>query len=95
MTNAEIIEVAKALAWPVVVGGALWYFRDAIIPIEGELYDMVRAARLAENQLHEAVGNLRCAHDGESRYTEVPDYETAGLAVFAVWSYTAGSMTRR
>jgi hypothetical protein len=31
MTNAEIIELAKALAWPAVVGGGLWYFRDAII----------------------------------------------------------------
>jgi hypothetical protein len=25
------IELAKALAWPVVVGGGLWYFRETII----------------------------------------------------------------
>lgn len=31
MTNADIIELAKALAWPVVVGGGLWYFREMII----------------------------------------------------------------
>ena len=31
MTNADIIELAKALAWPVVVGGGLWYFRETII----------------------------------------------------------------
>jgi hypothetical protein len=31
VTNPEIIELAKALAWPAVVGGGLWYFRDSII----------------------------------------------------------------
>jgi hypothetical protein len=61
---------------------------SAFIRIEGGIYDMVSAARLAENQLHEAVGNLNCAHDGDSRYTEVPDYESAGLAVFAVSNVT-------
>jgi hypothetical protein len=40
---------------------------SAFVRIEGELHDMVRAAQLAENQLHETLGNLDCAHDGESR----------------------------
>jgi hypothetical protein len=33
MTNAEIIELAKAIAWPAVVAGGLWYFRDAIVAV--------------------------------------------------------------
>ena len=33
MTNGEFIELAKALAWPAVVAGGLWYFREAIISI--------------------------------------------------------------
>jgi len=44
--------------------------------------------QLTATQLREALGNLRCAHDGESRYTEVPDYEAAGLACFAVSNVT-------
>lgn len=31
MTNTEIIELAKALAWPAVVAGGLWYFREVIV----------------------------------------------------------------
>jgi hypothetical protein len=59
-------------------------FQRAFSTIEGELYDMVRAAQLAENQLHEAVGNLKCAHEGDSRFVEIPDYEVTQLAEFAV-----------
>jgi len=59
-------------------------FSRAFGRIEGELYDMVRAARLAENALHEAVGNLDCAHEGEAPYVEVPNYEQTQLAEFAL-----------
>jgi hypothetical protein len=57
----------------------------AFARIEGEIYDMVRAARLAENALHEVVGNLDCAFEGnDGRYVEMPDYEKTQLAEFAV-----------
>jgi hypothetical protein len=33
MTNAEIIELAKAVAWPGMVTWGLWYFRDPLIAV--------------------------------------------------------------
>jgi hypothetical protein len=33
MTNLELIEIAKAIAWPAVVGWGLRYFRDPIVAL--------------------------------------------------------------
>jgi hypothetical protein len=63
-------------------------FSRAFARLEGELYDVVRASRLAENALHETVGNLECDHDGDSRFVEIPDYEKMQIAEFAVSNVT-------
>jgi hypothetical protein len=49
--------------------------------IEGDVCDLTRMARLAQFQLHEAVGELDVEGD---KYTEVPNVEAVGLAVFVV-----------
>jgi hypothetical protein len=43
---------------------------SAFSTLDGDVYDLTRAARLASEQLHRAVGELRC--DGE-KYLEAPD----------------------
>jgi hypothetical protein len=53
----------------------------AFSEIEGSLRDLPRIARLAEEQLHRAIGEL--AFNG-SEYTEIPNYATTELAIFAV-----------
>jgi hypothetical protein len=57
------------------------HIASAFHALEGEVCDLTRMARLAELQLHEAVGELSLV-DGE--YTEAPKAETTDLAVFAV-----------
>jgi hypothetical protein len=54
---------------------------DAFQELESEIADMTRMARLAEQQLWRALGNLACK---DGKYIELPDAETTGLAVFAV-----------
>jgi hypothetical protein len=54
---------------------------SAFQDLESEVCDLPRAARLAQLQVHEAVGELKCSG---RQYTEVPDYEAVELAVFAV-----------
>jgi hypothetical protein len=54
---------------------------SGLIDLEGGLRDLPRIARLAEEQLHRAIGELRCE---SGKYTEVPDYAAAELAIFAV-----------
>ena len=49
--------------------------------IESSLRDLPRIARLAEEQLHWAIGEL--AFNG-SEYTEIPNYTETDLAIFAV-----------
>jgi hypothetical protein len=49
--------------------------------IESSLRDLPRIARLAEEQLHRAIGELHCV---DQQYTEVPNYAAAELAIFAV-----------
>jgi hypothetical protein len=49
--------------------------------IESSLRDLPRIARLAEEQLHWAIGEL--AFNG-SEYTEIPNYAKTELAIFAV-----------
>jgi hypothetical protein len=53
----------------------------AFLEIESELRDLPRIARLADEQLHRAIGELGCAG---RKYTEVPDYAEVELALFAV-----------
>jgi hypothetical protein len=55
--------------------------RIALLEIESSLRDLPRAARLAEEQLHWAIGEL--AFNG-SEYTEIPNYAKTELAIFAV-----------
>jgi hypothetical protein len=57
-------------------------FAGAFLELEPEIRDLTRAARLAQLQLHEAVGELRC--DAHGNYIELPDKETVELATFAV-----------
>lgn len=57
------------------------YFSDAFAELEGEVYDLARAARLANEQLYRAVGELQT--DG-TRFVEVPDANDTELAMFAV-----------
>jgi hypothetical protein len=49
--------------------------------LESSLRDLPRIARLAEEQLHRAIGEL--AFNG-SDYTEIPNYAKTELAIFAV-----------
>jgi hypothetical protein len=51
------------------------------LDLETEIRDLTRMALLADQQLFRAIGNLQC-QDG--RYVEVPDMETAGLAILVV-----------
>ncbi|WP_371423275.1 hypothetical protein [Tardiphaga sp.] len=53
----------------------------AFSALEPDLRDLARHTRLAVNQLHSAVGDLRCS-GGE--YIEVPNYEATDLAIFVV-----------
>jgi hypothetical protein len=53
----------------------------AFSEIESSLRDLPRIARLADEQLHRAIGEL---HLVDNKYTEMPDYATAELAIFAV-----------
>jgi hypothetical protein len=53
----------------------------ALLDIESSLRDLPRMARLAEEQLHRAIGEL--AFDG-SEFTEIPNYAKTELAIFAV-----------
>jgi hypothetical protein len=55
--------------------------RIALLEIESSLRDLPRIARLANEQLHRAIGEL--AFNG-SEYTEIPNYAEAELAIFAV-----------
>jgi hypothetical protein len=43
--------------------------------------EIARIARLADEQLHRAIGELHCVG---RKYTEMPDYAKAELAIFAV-----------
>jgi hypothetical protein len=54
---------------------------SALFDLEGDLRDLPRIARLANEQLHRAIGEL--AFDG-SEYTEIPNYAKTELAIFAV-----------
>ncbi len=54
---------------------------SAFLDIESSLRDLPRIARLAEEQLHRAIGEL--AFNG-SEYTEIPNYAETELAIFAV-----------
>ena len=56
-------------------------FAKGFSEIESSLRDLPRIARLAEEQLHRAIGELHC--EG-GKYTEIPDYAEAELAIFAV-----------
>jgi hypothetical protein len=56
-------------------------FLKAFSEIEGDLRDLRRIARLAEEQLHRAIGELAVK---DSEYTEVPNYAQTDLAIFAV-----------
>jgi hypothetical protein len=55
--------------------------RHLYFEIEGGVPDLTRMARLAELQLHEAVGELQ-HRDG--KIVEIPDTEATELAIFAV-----------
>jgi hypothetical protein len=56
-------------------------FAHAFSEIEGDVRDLAKMARLAEIQLHQAVGELRCDN---GKYIEIPDQEATDLAIFAV-----------
>ena len=55
--------------------------RSAFAEMEPNVRDLTRMARLAELQLHEALGELQCK---DGKYIEIPDQEAADLAIFAV-----------
>ena len=55
--------------------------RSAFSEIEPDVRDLVRMARLAELQLHQAIGELQCK---DGKYIEIPDREAADLAIFAI-----------
>jgi hypothetical protein len=56
-------------------------FAKAFTGLEGDVCDLTRMARLAQLQVHETIGELRC-EDGKC--VEVPDTENVDLAIFAV-----------
>jgi hypothetical protein len=60
-------------------------FAKGFYEIESSLRDLSRIARLAEEQLHRAIGELRCV---DQKYTEVPNYAATELAIFAVSQVT-------
>jgi hypothetical protein len=62
-------------------GGRQRLSRALLLEIDSSLRDLPRIARLADEQLHRAIGELGCAG---REYTEVPDYAAAELAIFAV-----------
>jgi hypothetical protein len=51
------------------------------LDLESSLRDLPRIARLAEEQLHRAIGELEF---NGSEYTEIPNYAKTELAIFAV-----------
>jgi hypothetical protein len=55
----------------------MWAFAD----MEPDVRDLARMARLAELQLHEAIGELPCK---DGKYIETPDCAAAEPAIFAV-----------
>jgi hypothetical protein len=57
------------------------YFAKAFTGLEGDVCDLTRMARLAQLQLHEAIGELRY-EDGKC--VEMPDEENVDLAIFTV-----------
>ena len=57
------------------------HFADAFSSLEPEVCDLTRMARLAELQLHEAVGELSFV---DREYKAPPDVEATELAIFAV-----------
>ena len=57
-------------------------FASAYFDLESDVRDLTRAARLAQVQLHSAVGQL--SPDGHGSYIEAPDQEPTELATFAV-----------
>ena len=56
-------------------------FSKAFSGLEGEICDLTRMARLAQLQLHKAIGDLEY-EDGKC--VETPSTEPAELAIFAV-----------
>jgi hypothetical protein len=54
---------------------------SGLADLEGDLRDLPRIARLAEEQLHRAIGELEF---NGSEYTEIPHYAKTELAIFAV-----------
>jgi hypothetical protein len=54
---------------------------SALLDLESNLCDLPRIARLAEEQLHRAIGELEF---NGSEYTEIPNYAKTELAIFAV-----------
>ncbi|MGL9621571.1 hypothetical protein QRQ56_26505 [Bradyrhizobium sp. U531] len=56
-------------------------FARAFCNLESNVCDLTRMARLAQLQVHEAIGELKY-EDGTC--VEVPDTESVGLAMFAV-----------
>ncbi|MGY4509300.1 hypothetical protein [Bradyrhizobium sp. USDA 3650] len=56
-------------------------FARAFCDLESNVCDLTRMARLAQLQVHEAIGELKY-EDGTC--VEVPDTESVGLAMFAV-----------
>ena len=71
----------KAKSAPRAAATAATPDRIALLEIESSLRDLRRIARLAEEQLHRAIGEL--AFNG-SEYTEIPNYAKTELAIFAV-----------
>jgi hypothetical protein len=71
----------KAKSAPRAAATAATPDRIALLEIESSLRDLRRIARLAEEQLHRAIGEL--AFNG-SEYTEIPNYTETDLAIFAV-----------
>jgi hypothetical protein len=55
---------------------------SSALGLEPEIRDLTKWALLAEQQLFRAIGELRCNEAGQ--YIEVPDMETASLAVLVV-----------
>jgi hypothetical protein len=54
---------------------------SALLDLESSLCDLPRIARLAEEQLHRAIGELEF---NGSEYTEITNYAKTELAIFAV-----------
>ena len=51
--------------------------------IEGEIYDLTRASRLAQMQLHATIGELE--HDPRTgKCIEAPDAENIAVMIFAL-----------